>query len=68
MHPPPGDDAKFHLELKQHNVVVFNSVPVDLSDNNYYVPLLTYFLAVNAITKNTALQYTVSETHPIKSI
>lgn len=68
MHPPPGDDAEFHLELKQHNVVVFSSVPANLSDNNYYVPLSTYFPAVDAITKETALQYTVSVTHPIKSI
>jgi hypothetical protein len=35
MHPPPGDDAKFHLELKQHNVVVFDSVLVNLSYDNY---------------------------------
>jgi hypothetical protein len=69
MHPTPGDDdAEFHLELKQHNVAVFNSVPVNLSDDNYYVPLSTKFPAVDAITKKMALQYTVSQTHPIKGV
>jgi len=48
--------------------VVFNSVPADLSDDNYYVPLSTYFPAVNAITKKTALQYTICETHSMKSV
>jgi hypothetical protein len=68
IHPLTGDDVEFQLELKQHNVVVFDSVPANLSDDNYYVPLSTNFPAVDAITKEIALQYTVSETHPIKSV
>jgi hypothetical protein len=69
MHSTPGDDdTEIYLELKQHNVVVFTSVPPGLSDDNYYVPLSTKFPAVDAITKKMALQYTVSETHPIKGV
>jgi hypothetical protein len=49
-------------------VVVFDSVPANLSDDNYYMPLSTSFPAVDAITKETALQYTVSETHSIRSV
>ena len=67
MHPPPGDDVKFPLKPKQHNVVVFDSVPTNLSDD-YYVPLSPYFPAVDALTKEIMLQYTVSETHPIQSV
>jgi hypothetical protein len=68
MHPTPGDDDEFHLELKQHNMVVFNSVPVNLSDDNYYIPLSTKFSAVIAITKKMVLQYIVSKAHPIKGV
>ena len=68
MHPTPGDDDEFHLELKQHNMVVFNLVSVNLSDDNYYIPLLTKFSAVIAITKKMVLQYIVSKAHPIKGV
>jgi len=68
MHPLPGDNVELMLELKPRNVVVFDSVPANLSDDNYYVPLSTNFPAVDAMTKKMALQYTVSEAHPIKSV
>jgi hypothetical protein len=67
-HSFPGDGVEFTLKLKPRNVVVFDSVPAKLSDDNYYMPLSPAFPAVDAMTKQVALQYTVSGTRPIKSV
>jgi hypothetical protein len=43
-------------------------VPQELSSKTYYAPLSTNFAAVDALTKEAGLQYTVAEIHPIKSV
>jgi hypothetical protein len=62
----PGDGSQFILQLQPRKVKIFDEVPKNLLNDTYYVPLSTNFAAVDALTKETSLQYTVSWDHPVK--
>ena len=66
MHCPPGDDSQLKLQLHPRELKTFDGVPKSLSNNTYYVPLSSNFAAVDALTKEMGIQYTVAEAHPIK--
>jgi hypothetical protein len=66
MQCPPGDDSQLELQLHPRDLETFDLVPKSLSNNTYYVPLSSNFAAVDALTKEMVIQYTVAEDHPIK--
>jgi hypothetical protein len=56
------------LKLNQREVKVFDSIPESLLDSHYYLPLVTNYPAIDALTKEAALQSTVTAIHPIKGV
>jgi len=62
-----GDRDDFPLQLPPRNVRVFDQIPDRLSEG-YYVPLSPNFAAVDALTKDIALQYCITEVHPVKGV
>ena len=68
MHSLPGDNGCSQMTINPRNVDVFSSIPKSLSDYVYYVLLSRNFPAVDALTKDWALQYTITGDHPIKGV
>ena len=62
-----GDKHQFELPLHRREVMVFTSTPQSLLDK-YYVPLSANFPAVDALTKEAALQCCVTDKHPVKGV
>jgi hypothetical protein len=61
-----GSDIE--LSLPARNVEVFGQVPTSLLSGNYYVPLAANFAAVDALTTDAGLQFTVIPIHPLKGV
>jgi hypothetical protein len=53
------------LPLPLRDIEVFDMVPENLSEDKYYVPLSANFAAIDALTKDAALQYSITDTHPV---
>jgi hypothetical protein len=62
-----GDNKQLKLLLPSRKVEVFDEVPENLLEDKYYVPLSTDFSAIDALIKEAALQYTVTDNHPVKA-
>ncbi|KAM6496299.1 hypothetical protein JOM56_009005 [Amanita muscaria] len=60
--------AGFQLRFRECKVENFRQLPNSLSSGIYYVPLATNFAAVDALTTEVGLQFTVAQDHPIKGI
>jgi hypothetical protein len=59
------------MKLSPRTVEVFKSdseLPQDLKDNKYYTPLLSNFAFADALTKDAAIQFSVTLFHPIKGV
>jgi hypothetical protein len=61
-----GDNRQLTLDLPLRDVEVFDVLPKHLLADKYYVPLSENFAAIDALTTNAALQYTITDNHPIK--
>ena len=64
----PSGNEPLTLSLPLHEVVVFDKVPEDLSEDKYYIPLSANFAAIDALVKDAALQHSVATDHPIKGV
>jgi hypothetical protein len=56
------------LPLPGHDVEVFDMLPKNLLADKYYVPLSANYPAIHALTKDAALQYTVTDAHGVKGV
>jgi len=65
---PSGDNNHLELSLRLRDVEVFDSMPENLSEDKYYVPLSANFAAIDGLTKDAALQYTITDVHPVKGV
>src|SRR5579859_6205846 len=68
MNSQEGDNHTLQLNLPAREANVFDVLPQSLSADKYYVPLSTNFAAIDALTKDSALQYCVTNIHPVKGV
>lgn len=61
-------DESFDLVLHRREVNVFTEIPRTLDCQHYYRPLSSNFSTCDALTSEAALQYTVTDVHPIKGV
>jgi len=61
-------EEPYELTLHPRKCKVFDSVPQSLNLEDYFVPLRTNFPAADALIKETAVQYTVTNIHKVKGV